>query len=94
MEISRIDHTQTTVLLVDSDPLMLTAMGAVLDMHGHRALLARNEEVAMKAIAENELDLIVLAIAEIDSGCELAQRLRSLDQTRDEIGRASCRERV
>jgi PleD family two-component response regulator len=83
MEIRRIDQSPTSILVVDRDPLMLTAMASVLDMQGHRALLARTEEVAMKAIDSNELDLIVLAIDDLSSGCEFAQRLRSHDKTRD-----------
>lgn len=83
MEIRRIDQAASTILVVDRDPLMLTAMASVLDMQGHRALLARTEEVAMKAIESNDLDLIVLAIDDLNSGCEFAARLRSLEKTRD-----------
>ena len=83
MEIRRIDQSASTILVVDSDPLMLTAMASVLDMQGHRALLARTEEVAMKAIESSDLDLIVLAIDDLSKGCEFAERLRSLEKTRD-----------
>ena len=83
MEIRRIDQSASTILVVDCDPLMLTAMASVLDMQGHRALLARTEEVAMKAIENSELDLIVLAIEDLRGGCEFAGRLRSLEKTRD-----------
>ncbi len=83
MEIRRIDQSVSTILVVDRDPLMLTAMASVLDMQGHRALLARTEEVAMKAIENSELDLIVLAIEDLKCGCEFAERLRSLEKTRD-----------
>ena len=83
MEIRRFDQVAATVLVVDRDPLMLTAMASILDMQGHRALLARTEEIAKQAINENELDLIVLAIEELSAGCEFAQRLRSLEKTRD-----------
>lgn len=83
MVFSRLDPIQTRVLLVDRDPLMLTAMGAVMDMQGYKALLARTEDVAMQAIAECQIDLIVLAISDVDTGCALAKRLRSLEQTRD-----------
>ena len=65
MEIRRIDQSPTSILVVDRDPLMLTAMASVLDMQGHRALLARTEEVAMQAIESNDLDLIVLAIDDL-----------------------------
>lgn len=83
MEIRRIDSSPSTILVVDRDPLMLTAMASVLDMQGHRALLARTEDVAIKAIESNDLDLIVLAIDDLKSGCEFAERLRSLEKTRD-----------
>lgn len=83
MEFTRTDHATTTVLIVDRDPLMLTAMAAVLDMQGHRALLARTEEVALKAIADTSVDLIVLAINDLATGCEFAGRLRSLEHSRD-----------
>ena len=83
MEIRRIDQSASTILVVDSDPLMLTAMASVLDMQGHRALLARTEDVALKAIESSDLDLIVLAIDDLSKGCEFAGRLRSLEKTRD-----------
>ena len=83
MEIRRVDQASSTILVVDSDPLMLTAMASILDMQGHRALLARTEEVAMKAIESSDLDLIVLAIEDLSKGCEFAMRLRSFEKTRD-----------
>ncbi len=83
MEIRRIDQSPSTILVVDKDPLMLTAMASVLDMQGHRALLARTEDVAMKAIDGNELDLIVLAIDDLASGCAFAERLRSAEKNHD-----------
>ena len=83
MEIRRFDLVTPTVLVVDRDPLMLTAMASVLDMQGHRALLARTEEIALKAIETDDVDLIVLAIEELSAGCEFAGRLRSLEKTRD-----------
>lgn len=83
MELTRIDQPRATILIVDRDALMLTAVGAVLDMQGHKALLARNEDVAMKVIAGQPLDLIVLSIDELAAGCDFAQRLRSLETTRD-----------
>jgi len=83
MEIRRLDPVNPTVLVVDRDPLMLTAMASVLDMQGHRTLLARTEEVAVKAIETSDVDLIVLAIEELSAGCDFAGRLRSLEKTRD-----------
>ncbi len=83
MENRRFDQVAATILVVDRDPLMLTAVASILNMQGHRALLARTEDIAKQAIDENELDLIVLAIDELSAGCEFAQRLRSLEKTRD-----------
>ena len=42
--------TRSSVLVIDADPLMLTAMGSVFDMHGYRAVMARNEQMAMESI--------------------------------------------
>lgn len=83
MEISRTDRPASTILLVERDPLMLTAMASVLNMQGHRALLARTEDVAMQAIATNQLDVIVLSIQELVAGCEFASRLRSSNRNQD-----------
>ena len=83
MEIRRLDQVAASILVVDRDPLMLTAMASILDMQGHRALLARTEDIAQQAISENDLDLIILAIDDLNAGCEFAQRLRSSDKTRD-----------
>ncbi len=83
LKIIRVDAHAATVLVVDRDPLMLTAIASVMDMHGHRAILARTEEVAMKAIVAHELDLIILAIEDLEGGGAFAARLRSHDKTRD-----------
>ena len=69
-------HKSSTILVIDADALMLTAVGGVLDMQGHRVILARSEEVAAKALTGQRIDLIVLAIEQIAIGCEFASRLR------------------
>jgi CheY-like chemotaxis protein len=76
-------HTHSVVLVIEPDPLMLTAMAAVLDMQGHRALLARSETVAAEAIAAQAIDLIVLSIDQLDAGTAYAARLRQIPATRD-----------
>lgn len=70
-----------SILVVDQDPLMLTAIGAVLNMQGHRAVLARDERVALASIASGEHDVVILSIDELNSGCELTERLRSTSAT-------------
>ncbi len=83
MTFLRMDAAASTVLLIDSDPLMLAAMGAVMDMQGHRAVLARNEEMALRSIAEGQFDVIVLSIEALDSGCDFAAKLRGPEIARD-----------
>lgn len=76
-------HKSSTILVVDADALMLTAIGGVLDMQGHRVTLARSESVAAKALAGQQIDLIVLAIDAIAAGCDFAARLRGESTTRE-----------
>ena len=83
MTFLRTDAVTSSVLLIDNDPLMLTAMGSVLDMQGHRAVLARNEEMAMRSIAEGQFDVIVLSIEQLGSGCAFAAKLRGPEIARD-----------
>lgn len=83
MVFTRVDHVSSSVLIIDNDPLMLTAMGSVLDMQGHRAVLARNEEMAIQAIAAGQFDVIILSIEQLQSGCDFASRLRGPAVARD-----------
>jgi DNA-binding response OmpR family regulator len=83
MSFTRTDSVASTVLVVENDPLMLTAIGSLMDMQGHRPMLARTEEVAMQAIAQNQFDAIVLSIEGLDAGCRFAAELRSTEATRD-----------
>lgn len=83
MTFSRTDSMFAAVLLIESDPLMLTAMGAVLDSCGHHVVLARSEAVAMDSIAKGEFDAIVLSIEQLEAGCQFAGRLRSQANTCD-----------
>ena len=53
-----------TVLVVEPDPLMLTAMAAVLDSAGLRCTLARSQEVAIAAASQSQFDLMVVSIGE------------------------------
>ncbi len=83
MVFTRVDHVTSSVLIIDNDPLMLTAMGSVLDMQGHRAVLARNEEMAMQSIADGQFDVIILSIEQLQSGCDFASKLRGSPMARD-----------
>jgi DNA-binding response OmpR family regulator len=83
MTFSRIDGITSSVLVIENDPLMLTAIGSVLNMRGHRAVLARTEEVALEAIRHGIFDVIVISIDELEAGCRSASRIRGLTGTQD-----------
>lgn len=76
-------HTTSTILVIESDALMLTAIGGVLDMQGHNTILARTEQVATQALRSQSVDLIILSIQELDAGCAFAGRLRADQATVD-----------
>lgn len=106
-KIFRVDGGTVSVLIVEQDPLMLTAIGSVLNMQGYRCVLARTEQVALHALGSDakpdaepdsepakssqqlnqtqptSLDLIVLSIDDLDSGCQFAGKLRSNERTQD-----------
>lgn len=65
------------LLLVESDPLLLTGMAAVLDKQGYECHLARDPEAAVKAARALDLDLIVCDV-NVDgySGLALCRELR------------------
>ena len=83
MTIIRTDSVRATVLVIESDPLMLTAMGSVLDSNGYRVALARTEAVAMQSIATGSFDVIILSIDQLDQGCEFATRLHQQPAVQD-----------
>ncbi len=83
MTFTRTDSVSSSILVVENDPLMLTAICSLMDMQGHRPVMARTEEVAMQAIASNQFDAIVLSIDGLDAGCRFATELRSTNATRD-----------
>ncbi|MGN6134484.1 MAG: hypothetical protein ACTHOU_08275 [Aureliella sp.] len=70
-------HASSTILVIDSDALMLTALGGALDMQGHKAILARSEQVAAQALDTEIVDLIILSIDQLEAGCSFADRLRT-----------------
>jgi DNA-binding response OmpR family regulator len=74
---NRSSATQATILIIDADPLMLTAIAAVINMAGHECHCARDPEAALKAARGLSLDLIVCDedLPE-GSGLELCRDLR------------------
>jgi len=83
MSFTRTDSVSSTILVVENDPLMLTVIGSLMDMQGHRSVLARTEEVAQQAIVQNQFDAIVLSIEGLDAGCRFAGELRRTEATCD-----------
>jgi DNA-binding response OmpR family regulator len=83
MSYLRVDHVASRLLIIDHDPLMLTAIGSVLDTQGHRCVLARNESMALESIAEGLFDVIILSIDQLQVGCDFAARLRGPEIHRD-----------
>ncbi len=84
MTIQRTDQLPASLLIIERDPLLLAVMGSVMHRQGHRAVLARTEEVALEAILQGQFDLIVLSIDAVDAGRAFADRLRSTPAT-DEL---------
>jgi DNA-binding response OmpR family regulator len=73
---------QPAILVVEPDPLMLTAIAAVLDSRGYRCFLARDVSVASQATDQMPFDLIVLSLGEdLSAATQAAQRLRANQRT-------------
>jgi two-component system response regulator MprA len=66
------------VLLVDDDRVLREAVGRALRLEGYEVLLARDGREALRLIAEDQADLIVLDVSmpEMD-GIEVCRRMRS-----------------
>lgn len=72
------------ILLVDHDPLTLTATAAVLDRAGHIVHQARDRQTALKAGRTIGLDLIVCDVnLGSESGLDLCRDLRRLPGMED-----------
>lgn len=72
------------ILIIDSDPITMTGMAAVLDMSGYECHCARGREAAMKAAATLPLDLIVCdANLNGESGLDLCQEIRETETLSD-----------
>lgn len=54
--------TRAVILIIDADPLTLTAVAAVLDMNGYECHCARDAEAALKAVRGLSLDLVICDI--------------------------------
>jgi len=64
------------ILIVESDPLLLTGMSAILDQKGYRCFLARDASIGLKASQAMIFDLIIFSfgrdpITAAAQACEL-----------------------
>ena len=72
------------ILIVESDPLLLTGMSAILDQKGYRCFLARETAVGLKATQAMNFDLIVLSFGRDPlKAASDACLLRGEDSTRE-----------
>lgn len=85
-KITRADAHSATILVMESDPLMLTAMGSVLNMNGYRAVMSRNEQVALEVLDgehKEAFDLAILSIDDLNTGGSMASKIRAASHTKD-----------
>jgi CheY-like chemotaxis protein len=67
------------ILIIDSDPITLTGVAAVLHSAGYECHCARGEEAAHKAVQSLALDLIICDVnLNGASGVELCRELRKM----------------
>jgi DNA-binding response OmpR family regulator len=68
----------TTVLVVDDEPAMVGALGALLGQAGHRIVAAYDGEEALRRFREEPVDVVLLDLAMpgVD-GAEVCRRLRA-----------------
>lgn len=72
------------ILIIDSDPITLTGVAAVLHSAGYECHCARGEEAALKAAQSLPLDLIICDVnLNGASGVELCRELRKLPGARE-----------
>lgn len=68
---------KAVILIIDSDPLTLTGVAAVLDMSGYECHCARDPEAALKAARRESLDLIICDVnLHGESGLDLCRDLK------------------
>lgn len=76
--------TKPQILVVDPDPLTLTAIAAALHLSGYESHCARDSEAALKAAADEQLDLIICDTnLEGESGLELCREIRLMEGKED-----------
>ncbi|MBM4001127.1 MAG: response regulator [Planctomycetes bacterium] len=77
-------NRQAVILIIDPDPLTMTAVAAVLDMQGYECHCARDTTAARKAASELPLDLILCDVNLNGlSGLELCRELRTMPGLED-----------
>jgi len=75
--VNTIKQDASVILVVDNDPLMMTAVAAALHLSGYEAHCARNEESALKAARGLILDLVICDLdLQGDNGVELWQEIQ------------------
>jgi DNA-binding NtrC family response regulator len=68
---------RTTVLVIDADPVGLTATAAVLYSSDYECICARGFEAARKAVQQDQVDLVVMDISKSwEESMELVRELR------------------
>jgi DNA-binding response OmpR family regulator len=73
-----------TILVVDPDPLTLTAIAAALHLSGYESHCARDSEAALKASTDEPLDLIICDTnLEGESGLDVCREIRLLPGRED-----------
>ncbi|MCR9292320.1 MAG: response regulator [bacterium] len=77
--ITRVDG-KASILVVEQDPLVLPAIGAVLNMQGHRVVLARQIKDALPHTQQETFDVMILSIDDADTGACFASALRESDE--------------
>lgn len=76
--------TKPQILVVDPDPLTLTAVAAALHLSGYESHCARDSEAALKAAADESLDLIICDTKlEGESGLDLCCKIRLMNGKED-----------
>ena len=76
--------TKPKILVVDPDPLTLTAIAGALHLSGYESHCARDSEAAFKAATDETLDLIICDTnLEGESGLELCRKIRLMDGKED-----------
>jgi two-component system response regulator HydG len=66
------------VLVVDDEPLMLRALGRILREDGHRMVLAESPDAAEPALADPDLDVVLLDVMlGATNGLDLLDRIKS-----------------